>query len=99
MEVVEGQDTVVDGQQAKEPGGTDQQQQQKGTAKGPAERTWEDTGGHTRVRQGSHRAHGRTQLTYMRRWRSQEVTREMGSHIKTQEYTQEAEEDMGNTKE
>jgi hypothetical protein len=43
MEVVEGQDTVIDCQEAKEPGGTDQQKEQKGAAKGPAVRTWEDT--------------------------------------------------------
>lgn len=52
MEVVEGQNAMVDCQKAKEPGGTDQQKEQKGAAKGPAVRIWEDTGGHTRVKQG-----------------------------------------------
>lgn len=45
MEVVEGQYAVVDCQKAKEPGGTDQQKEQKRAAKGPAARTWGDTGG------------------------------------------------------
>lgn len=36
MEVVEGQDTVVDCQEAEEPGGTDQEKQQKAAAKAPA---------------------------------------------------------------
>lgn len=60
MEVVEGQYAVVDCQKAKKPGGTDQQKEQKGAAKGPAVRTWEDTGGHTRVKQGLCREHRRT---------------------------------------
>lgn len=49
MEVVEGQDAVVDCQEPKEPGGTDQQKEQEGAAKGPAVGTWEDKGGHARL--------------------------------------------------
>lgn len=60
MEVVEGQNAVVDCQKAKEPGGTDQQKEQKGASKGPAVRTREDMGGHTRVKQGLCRGYRRT---------------------------------------
>lgn len=59
MEVVEGQDAVVDCQEAKEPGGADQEKKQKGAPEGPAAGTWKDTGGHTRVTQGSCRGHRR----------------------------------------
>lgn len=54
MEVVEGQYAVVDSQKAEEPGGTDQQKEQKGASKGPAVRT-RGGGGHrrhARVKQG-----------------------------------------------
>lgn len=57
MEVVKGQYAVVDCQEAKEPGGADQQEEQKGAAQGPAVRTREDTGGQT----GSSRAYVGTQ--------------------------------------
>lgn len=43
MEVVEGQDAVVDRQEAEEPGGTDQEKQQEAAAEAPAVehgRTW-----------------------------------------------------------
>lgn len=46
VEVVEGQDTVVDCQEAEEPGRADQQEQQEGAAEGPAARTREITRGH-----------------------------------------------------
>lgn len=80
MQVVEGQDAVVDCQEAEEPGGTDQQKEQKGATKGPAAGTWEDTG-HARVMRGSCRGHRRTHGSHGRRgihtgtWRSQEDTR------------------------
>lgn len=60
MEVVKSQYAVVDCQEAKEPGGTDQQEEQEGAAQGPAVRTWEDTGGHARVKQGLCKGHRRT---------------------------------------
>lgn len=85
MEVVKGQYAVVDCQEAKEPGGTDQQEEQKGAAQGPAVRTWEDTGGHARVKQGLCRGHRRGQTGYIKKtlhtrtWKSQEDT-EPGEH-------------------
>lgn len=83
MEVVKGQYAVVYCQEAKEPGGADQQEEQKGAAQGPAVRTWEDTGGHARVKQGLCRDTG-GQTGYMRKtphtrtWKSQEDTKEDG---------------------
>lgn len=94
MEVVEGQYAVVDCQKAKEPGGTDQQKEQKGAAKGPAVRT---RGGHrryTRVKQGLRRGHRRTHrdggnTPHTGTRKSRRDTKEDGQS-KTQEYVQEA---------
>lgn len=63
MEVVEGQDAVVDCQEAEEPGGTDKEKQQKAATKAPAAGYGRTQGTHKRhagLVCGAHRGHGRT---------------------------------------
>lgn len=83
MEVVEGQDTVVNRQEAEEPGGTDQEKEQKGATKGPAMGTRKDTGGHSRVTQGSCKGHRRMHWGHTGDMEGKKFTKEHGGLRRT----------------
>lgn len=83
MEVVEGQDTVVDCQEAEEPGGTDQEKEQKGATKGPAMGTRKDTGGLSRLTQGSCKGHRRMHWGHTGDREGKKFTKEHGGLRRT----------------